>query len=241
MRLPFFLIAMWLLTLPACEPCAECGEPLLFDPNVQMKFINRDSLLVIQDSLIATENKIDSLNIEGDSLSTKISEWASLINSLTDSIEDGKTQYISDTVLYDDSIVIAFAQNILVDTALVEENELKTFLTEIETTILSGNVRVDNLSILENSSQESYTDSALIYSFPLLMQGFDITTFAIDIEDKKDTISFSYTTDLFVDTQRRVEMRAFNIDTVSYTYDSLIFECNTSECLSNEVLVTVYF
>ncbi|MFY0599038.1 MAG: hypothetical protein JXR03_05165 [Cyclobacteriaceae bacterium] len=235
----FFFVMMALFT--SCEPCAECGTPLLFDPTVKVKFINRDSLISLNDSISITEDSISNSNTFKDSLSTQVREWNTLMNMLRDSIDDGKDQYIADTLKIDDSLTIAQAQIQLIDTAIVKTEEVKVGLSSILSTVLSGKVLVDQVKILENEAVATYSDSSELYSLPLLMQNFNLTSFAIDIGDKSDTISFSYTTDLFVDTERRVEMRAFDIDTVSYTYDSLLFECNTSECLSNEVLVTVYF
>lgn len=227
--------------LSSCEPCADCGEPLLFDPNVTMTFINRDSLLSINDSLEITTDSISNMDDFLDSLDSKVSEWNSLIDAFTDSIEDGKTEYIADTLKIYDSLILALTQTQLYDTALLRTEEIEDYLTDIQSIILSGSVLVDYVEIFENGSLLEYEDSAESYSVPLLMQGYDFTTFIIKIEEKIDTISFSYTTELFTDTERKVEMRAYNIDTLGYTYDSLIFECNTSECLSNEVSVTTYF
>lgn len=235
------ILITWLITIPACDPCDGCGEPLFFDPNVKVTFINRDSLLSIRDSLTITTDSLGSISTKRDSLDEKRTLWNQLISQLRDSIADGKTQYIADTVRFDDSLKTVIPQIQLADTAIFRTNELVTFLTDIETVILSGSVRVNNLKILENQASRTFDDSSNTYNLPLLMQGFNITTFAIDIEDKKDTISFTYQTELFTDEERFVKMIAFDIDTVSYTYDSLIFECNTTECLSNEVFVTVYF
>ncbi|MEP1891338.1 MAG: hypothetical protein ABJJ14_06700, partial [Cyclobacteriaceae bacterium] len=176
-----------------------------------------------------------------DSLTGKTNSWESTIAMLRDSIEDGKDQYISDTVKYDDSLQTALGQISLIDPALVYTNELKTFLDDILSVIESGKVQLERVTIDENGNSEEYADSSTLYNLPLLMQEYNFTTFLIDLDGERDTISFSYTTDLEVDEERRVKMRAYNIDTVSYTYDSLLFECNTSECLSNEVLVTIYF
>ena len=238
----FIIIAsLWAILLTACDPCAECGKPLVFDPTVSLKFINRDSLLSINDSLDITNDSLTSMSERRDSLTNKTNSWESTIAMLRDSIEDGKDQYISDTVKYDDSLQTALSQISLIDTALVYTNELKDFLDDILSVIESGKVQLERVTIHENGNSQEYADSSTTYNLPLLMQDYNFTTFLIDLDGNRDTISFSYITDLEVDEERRIKMRAYNIDTVSYSYDSLLFECNTSECLSNEVLVTIYF
>jgi hypothetical protein len=235
------VLTLAVIVLLACEPCAECGKPLLYDPIVSLKFINRDSLLNLNDSIDKTTDSLSRMNDVQDSLEGKRTAWNTLLLALRDSIDEGKTEYVDDTVKLDDSLSQALLQLEQIDTALLKTNALKNFLEDILKVIESGNVKVDEITIVENNAVQEYADSATIYNLPLLMQGFDFTTYAIKLNGKTDSISFTYTTDLFVDEERRVEMQAFNIDTVSYSYDSILFKCNTNQCRSNEVLVTVYF
>jgi hypothetical protein len=235
------IISIWSSLLMACDPCAECGKPLVFDPTVAFKFINWDSLVTTSALLDTTNIDYDSLSDFRDSLRKQSTFWETQLEMLRDSIEDGKDQYVDDTVKYDDSLKSALNQILYLDTAITETNLIKSDLTQILTTIESGKVRLDKVTIDESGNSVEYADSATLYNLPLLMQDYDMTTFLIDLDGKRDTIVFSYITDIDVDTERKVKLRAYNIDTVSYTYDSLLFECNTSQCLSNEVLVTVYF
>ncbi|MFT6865833.1 MAG: hypothetical protein ACJA08_000659 [Cyclobacteriaceae bacterium] len=241
MKGSLLIILLWASLIYACEPCADCGEPLLFEPTVQMKFINRDSLLLLNDTIKTTTDSISSMTDNKDSLSAKVKAWNKLLISLRDSIADGKIQFIVDTLQIDDSINTVGPQITLLDTAIFYTTLLQDSLSDLRTVINSGKVRVDQVTILENGNSTTYSESATLYSLPLIMQNANLTTFLIDLKGKSDTISFQYITELNVDEERRIEMQAYNIDTVSYTYDSLLFECNSSKCKSNEVLVTVYF
>ncbi len=240
-KTPLILILTWAGLMYSCDPCSDCGEPLLYEPVVKMKFINADSLIILNDTIEITTDSITSMNENKDSLTNKIKAWNKLLASLRDSIANGKVDYISDTIRLDDSLNLAQPQVTLLDTAIFYTSELQDSLSDLRTVILSGKVRLDQVTILENGYSTTYSERATVYSMPLIMQDANLTSFRIDLKGKSDTISFSYTTELYVGVERRIEILAYNIDTVNYTYDSLLFECETSKCKSNEVLVTVYF
>jgi archaellum component FlaF (FlaF/FlaG flagellin family) len=228
----------------ACEPCAECGKKLYFEPTINVKFIDKDSLDTLESEIKLINKEINNLQKQKDTLTSKIEAFEKTIDKLADSIKDGKTQYIADTIAKHNLIL---SYDSLKKTATRLDSTKKAIKATLDIALKNVNaglVQVKKLTILENGRSVSNNTLYTNYAFPLLMEDFSTTTYEIELGNEINTIGFEYETELRVDAKRRIKMRAFNIDTVtagySYPYPPKI-DCTTTNCEDNEVLVTIYF
>ncbi|WP_258105139.1 hypothetical protein [Marinoscillum sp. MHG1-6] len=236
---PILVICLSLLW--KCEPCADCGEPVVFDPFISLVFIDYDSLSDLDISLLETNDSLLTLTTLRDSLVDTIGVWNNLLIAYRDSIENGNSDYVDDTVQLDSDISMATADLGEVDTARKYTNVYLTTLQTARTGVNSGKILVDNIELIENQRDTSYFDSTKTYRLPLLMDS-DFTSYKITILGESDTLSFSYEREISTNAQRKVRMRVRNIQLVDYTYqEAPVVDCESDDCLDNEVLVTVYF
>lgn len=241
MKIFLYIGLVWSLIAVACDPCEECGEPLLYDPLVGVVFINWDSAKTLNNLI-----KINSDSVQANS--KQRTAFLDSIGELRDSLEVIRLLLDSGYLEYEDEEV--FLDQLIADLQ-VEADTLESINRRISTTtrdlnsilsvINSGNMQVEQITILTNSSILTYEDSAKKYNLPLLMTANE-SSYKIRIGDLVDTISFSYQLENSVDDARVFRRRAKEIHLVNHTFDSLAGpKCKTDECLSNETTFTVYF
>lgn len=237
----FFYVGMiWIWVAWGCDPCDDCGEPLRYDPVVRMVFINQDSAHSLSDSIALNTEQIayqdsvrrvyqDSVAVLTDSLVT--------VDSL---VEAGDNDFIS--------VQEAFNSNI--DTLKVMSDTLQSWsaqltsvnrdLNSVVTTINNGLLSVQSVRLLENNAEVVFEDSMRQFGLPLLLAE-SRTSFQISIAGEQYSIAYTYDTYETVDAARRVQVKARNLDTVAHSFDSLVINCRTEECISDETTVTAYF
>ncbi|MFY0606913.1 MAG: hypothetical protein JXR10_09360 [Cyclobacteriaceae bacterium] len=242
MKQSLFIVFGWLILASSCDPCDDCGEPLSYDPTVQVKFINQDSANALNSLSSALNDSIDSTN-------SLITYYSDSIKVMQDSLEiidtlvaAGLSEYIpvqstfNERILeFETSVIAAQAIRILLDSI---DDEYQATLS----TINNGSVQLQNVTLLENGAVAVFEDSMTLFSLPLLFEnGLTQTTFEITIDGNKYNLSFAYERSESIDEYRRARITAFNLDTVSHTFDSLTVSCATSQCISDETTVTAYF
>ncbi len=232
----------------ACEPCPDCGEPLYFEPTIDVKFINEDSLAGLDSTISILTVELSTLKKKKDSIDTEIRNWLKKIDQLADSIEAGKTEYIQDTIDIRNNITSA-TDNL--NTTILPIQKIKktndSTLQVARKSIASGFVKVNRITLLQTGKSLPPDTGRTLYKLPLLMnENATLTSYEIDIENKVKEISFEYETEIRVDAKGKVKVRAFGIgiDTAraKYTYETPPkIVCETKKCEDNEVLVTIYF
>lgn len=235
-----WILSFWLAISYGCDPCADCGEPLRYDPTVKVIFIN-------QDSAVALLSMIDDVNDSTKQYDSLSAYNTGVINDLKDSliaikilIDSGKTDHVDIQLEFENLVDSLTTAN---DTIKSWNRRLARYKTVLNTTlsnIRSGNLQIEKLELLENGAVLTYEDSIKSYNLPLLLAEQQ-TTFLITIDNKTYTLGFEYITYETIDDARRVYVEVANTDTTTHTFDSLNISCRTSECISDETTVTAYF
>ncbi|XOV95140.1 MAG: hypothetical protein ACFHWX_10595 [Bacteroidota bacterium] len=235
------IIISWLVFSTACDPCDNCGEPLIYEPTVALVFINTDTLGkltgqldIITDSLGRTSDKKSIADDKLDSLESRLI----VVN---DSIAKGYSSYQSEKADLENLIADYIDSLSYYATLINKIDSVSDFLTDIKKDVLNGLLMIDTLYI--NSQYLTYEDSAEIYDAPLLMNEDEFTQFEVIIGDFKGEVSFEYSLREFVDATREIKLRAFDILPADYVgFDSIEGpSCLTTQCRDGETTVYLYF
>ena len=184
--------------LMACDPCPDCGEPILKEPTVEMIFINQDSINLIDDSLAVFDfndssltANIDSLEVLTDSLQIVLDSIAS--GGMLDTEKSNLESLIASRK--GDSAFFAFRNK--------DADSLSSILQGTRSTINTGLMVVSELTILETGASITYseTDSMESWNFPLLFEA-TATSYEFVIAEERYGISLGYETFTEVDQQR---------------------------------------
>jgi hypothetical protein len=124
---------------------------------------------------------------------------------------------------YEPTVTLEF-----VDAAIVDENITETVTSDVS--IYWENVA----SVLAFEEGET----AFITPLSYLENQSDYT---ISIGGTDYNLSLGYELDKQQDVNRRILFRALNIDSVSHSFDSLVFDCGSFGCLDKETTITCYF
>ncbi len=235
------IVVFWLIIATSCDPCENCGEPLLYEPTVALVIINKDTLEkiendlgVITDSLDKTENREGLAEDELDSLEERLI----VVN---DSIDNGNNSYQDEKEELEDLIGLYLDSLVHYDTLLIQIDSIADYLNTQKTNVNKGLLRIDTLFI--NEQYLTYEDSFETYDAPLLMNDESFTQFEIVIGDFRGEIAFDYDLMEFVDATREIKLRAFNIHPAnSFGFDSVGEPiCVTDQCRDDETTVYIYF
>lgn len=243
MKQIFWILCVWVIIAGSCDPCHDCGEPLLYDPTVKVVFINRDTAIALQDTINANKVIVTSYSSQKKTNTSSITILKDSIKTLDVLIQNGQSDYVSiRTALQSKSDSLTTANDSLTSWTS-KLNKANTALNKILTNVNNGLLLVSKAEILENGATITYEDSAKAYGLPLLLydENSGQTSYQLEIADQLYEIAFSYDLYVTVDGARRVFKGALNLDTISHSFDSLIVTCRTSECKSNETTITAYF
>lgn len=230
----------------ACDPCADCDQPLIFDPTVEVKFINVDSLQKVNTVL---EENADQKTTYADLKTQTLAKARSnndSVSKYSNLVAGGQTQYqeLLDAFLARKTILTDSTK--LIDSLNTKLTASTTYWTRIKGLIAAGRVKVDTILLLENGRYLTFEDSASNYVLPLLMEveeneeGLRETNFRIRIKETVLRVGFTYQTEEIVDEiERQIELRALYIE--PSTSDSTLFECKNSSCADHETTLTFYF
>jgi len=226
------------ISIYSCENCDDCG-PLQKEPAVTLKFINQDSLNLIQDSLFILATTIEEINISLLSINAELELYSDSLQTIDLAIAGG-----DDTIddlrdrlqLKSDSLQTTFTefQNLRLEKE-DETNQLKT----IESTINSGKIRVDSLISITNESMIYVgTDSLERFRFPLSVN-LDSTVYGIIIAGETYNLALQYERNFNEDEKSRIEVVVSKIRIINHNFKEVINSCEV--CISNETSITVFF
>ena len=219
----------------SCDPCSECGEPVLFEPTAEMVFINQDSINHIDDSLQVFAFNDSSLNANIDSLEVLSDSLQVLLDSIQKggSLENEKMQ-VEDWIASQQSDSLRYA------TLNKDADSLSTIMTATKSTINSGLMRINELTIIETGESISYADSSTYWNFPLLFDE-NSATYSFTIEDEAYLIELGYETFTEVDEERNVLIRANNIVLVESSENFISLDSCNVNCEDGNATFTFYF
>ncbi len=237
----FGILIIWMTISTACDPCDECGEPLIYDPYIKMVFYNQDSAVKITAELSNVNDSIkeidslytfseDTLSVLSDSLTT-IDE---LVSNGDDSFRNLQTLFNQ----YIDSIASVLQNLDTLDKYIkIDRTDLNKILSDIE----SGKLKPELITLLENGSTLTYEDSAEFFNLPILLNDQNQTTYEIIIDGNTYELAIQYIKYETIDGSRKVFVEVAETDTIYHTFDSLEFNCKTSQCISDEATIAAYF
>lgn len=224
-------ILLLFILIVSCDPCDDCTS-ITYEPTVEMIFINADSLASIDSALVefsridsALTANIDSLTVLRDSLQIVVDSIANGGNLISEkmNLESLISERQSDSTIYAD-------QNVGLDA-------LATVLNTTRSTINSGLMLIESITLPETSASLHYTDSAASWRVPLSYQKA-FSVYELLIDGTTYTIELDYENFTEVDEQRNVLIRAQDIQVINHSFDSL----NTCEnCVDGEATITFYF
>jgi hypothetical protein len=131
-------------------------------------------------------------------------------------------------VVYEPTVELIFKDaEIVVNADLEEEMEVTT---------------ATDVSIFweEVAAQVPFEEGTEAFVTPLSNQS-DGSSYTVDIEGVPYQLSLSFEVYRELDVDHRMLVRARGIEAVSHSFDSLVFTCNTVDCLDKETTITCYF
>lgn len=234
------VLSLWFM-IQACEPCNDCGVALEINPSVDAIFINRDSLVIIEDSLavnIDTTNALDSIQLLN---STELRVITDSIALVEDSIANENFAYenLLPSLLFREAVLNDYILSI--DTIIYVQDSFNLILRDIQTVINSGLIKPARITILNLEKDFYYEDSATTFNLPLVLSE-NLTQYEIIIADESFYLDVSYETGEILNEKRELRISATNIFPMSDSFDSLKYDCNAREiCINNETTITLYF
>jgi len=236
-----WIVMIWLMISWGCDPCAECGQPLIYDPNVKLIFINQDSAVKLNDSIsinTASITEISKLKTTYKDSITKLKDSLVWLDSAVNIAGDIKYEPIQ--LKFTNRVDSFILVNKEIDTLVTETKAINKLLNATLSTIKSGKVQIQYAKIAENGAIPDFGDSATSFKIPLLLAETQ-TSYTLMIDSVSYELSFSYQTQEIIDKARRVYVQVYHLDTIQSSFDSLFIECRTSECISDETTITAYF
>ncbi len=233
-----FLFGVLGLSLYNCESCDDCG-PLQKEPTITFKFVNQDSLTIIQENLLSLNAGIDEINTSLETIAVEIQFYNDSIQTINRLITEGDNNLDNLRNLLQaktDSLQTTFVnfQNLR-----LEEEEKVNILLVTENDIENGKIRIDSLtSTVTEASVTFGSDSLESFRFPLSIND-DATTYGIFISGVKYELSLEYERNFNEDERSRIEVIVSNIKIGSHTFKEAINSCEV--CISNETSITVFF
>ncbi|WP_421895726.1 hypothetical protein [Marinoscillum sp.] len=239
MKQSFYILIGWMIMAYACDPCADCGEPLRYDPTVKMVFINQDSAGVLNDSIqfnkdsITTNTALRKVNTDS---SRVLQDSLLIVDTL---VAAGKEEYVEVQTRFNQTIDSLTIVSDSLSSYSKQLTAINTELTKILTVINKGTVQLQQTSILETGAALIYEDSMSSFRLPLLLASSQ-TSYQITIDGIDYAIAFTYETFESIDKARVAKVSAGNLAILSHSFDSLTLNC-PSDCISDDATVIVYF
>ncbi|MEM6643320.1 MAG: hypothetical protein AAF616_10095 [Bacteroidota bacterium] len=223
--------------LAACDPCEDCGASLVFEPTVEMIFVNADSLKDIRDSLgiIAfNDSALASNSFILDTLQDRIEEIDLILATM-----DSALLELEKAEILNVSVPMRKADSALFAELNKDADSISQLFTQAITTINSGSVELENVVIVENEATIPFTDSATSWNFPLSFDG-KFSTYTFDISDESFLIQLDYENFTEVDEERNVLIRARDLTLIDTLGFDSVDVCERN-CFDGNATFTFYF
>ena len=226
------LTLVLLSTIPACDPCNDCG-PTTFEPEVSATFFNGDSLTTMRDSLVVVDTLIavtDSLIIildsiqNGGDLESEQQSLEMFIDGLTDA-RLGRTE--------------AELASYLVN----QKSEVEVQITLLET----GNTKLDALDLITTGLGFTDLDSSDVFLLPMVLDS-DGAVYTMEIDGEEYAMGFTYELVDEFDADKNLLRDALLSEVTISGFDSLFCICdldtvqnNQVNCLASQTTIHAYF
>lgn len=243
MKYWIYILFFWSVVTISCDPCNECGEPLLYEPTVAVTFINQDSITALDTAVSDSSVTIQYYDSISQELNKEIDSLEGEVARISDSIQNGNTEYEDSLELVSQMIEDLGLQLLPVEKKLADLDSIVGVYNDIIKTINSGLLQVDKVTVLNTGGEITYEDSMKTYNLPLIMD-FDQsqTDYQIVIKEKSFTFSLVYELSETLNDARVFKVIASNIQALeNYTCDTLIFTCPNDICISNETIITAIY
>ena len=235
------IFVIWVLFSSACDPCDNCGEPLIYEPTVELVIINKDTLEKLNNVLGVFSDSLDK-NEDKEGLAVdKLDSLEERLIVVNDSIENGNNSYQEEKEELEDLIGDYMDSLVYYDALLTQIDSVIDYFTTQKSNVNKGLLRIDTLFV--NDQFLTYEDSSESYDAPLLMNEESFTQFEVVIGNFRGEIAFDYDLEEFVDATREIKLRAFNIHPAnSFGFDSVGEPiCVTDQCRDDETTLYLYF
>ncbi|MEM0938292.1 MAG: hypothetical protein AAF600_05900 [Bacteroidota bacterium] len=228
---PFFILFVF---VTSCDPCENCNGPVLFEPTVEMVFINQDSIIIIDSALLV----YDSLDSSFSSVNLLLVDLRDRLNEIEDSLALGLMEYQDEKDALLDAINESELDSIFLDSLEIDSNTVA--LNDIKSTINSGLIKIDTLFIPETGAFISYDDSSTSWPFPLSFEK-DFTVYEVLIHNEEFSIELDYETFTDLDQERNVLIRARDIQVIDLSDNFITLDSCNENCLDGEATFTFFF
>lgn len=241
MQNKLYILFVWLTLAWACDPCDDCGEPLVYDPKVKLVFINQDSASQLNDSIGNVSDSVNENKLTLALVKDTSAFYRDSLQTIDSLVAAGETEYLDEQEALNETLDSLSTQSDSLTSWNRQLNTLKSDLNAILTTINAGKVMLDEVILVEANQQVIFEDTLSSFGFPLLLaDGPGQSSFEILLAGKEYTIAFEYATFEELGADRILRVLATDVSVTEYTgFDSLKINCET--CLSNETTVTLYF
>ena len=226
-------ILFTVVVLASCDPCLDCGQPLAYEPTVDMVFINQDSIASIDIALI----QYDSLDSIFTLVKVELEDLRDSLIEVQDSIAKGLDEYLDEEASLLEMISQGEQDSLFYENQKIDSNS--SVLNNSKSTISSGNILVNMVSFPEINESLTYTDSATVWSFPLSFEK-KFSIYEVLIQDEVFTIEVDYEVFTEVDEERNVRIRAQDIRIVDTSGIDSLIDCEQN-CVDGEASFTFYF
>ena len=232
----FYTISLFFILI-SCDPCPDCGEPVLFEPITKMIFINQSQIPFLDDSLdyyAFNDSALSSNSFILDTLRDRIEDIeVGLDTADNPELEQEKMEIEQLIPGYKDDSSFYAKLN-------VDADSITDILTSTKSDINSGLLRIETLEIVETGQTISYSDSATTWNFPLLYDG-NASTYDFTIAEEPFSISLEYETFTEVDAARNVIVRAKDILVVESSDNFITLDSCDLNCVDGKATFTFYF
>ena len=226
------------LMFGGCNDCDDCG-PLEREPTLRSRFINSDSLLIVQDSLVTLTEGIDAIAADLQTINEQITFYNDSVQTINLAITNGNNELDNLLVTVEnmiDSLQTTFDD--FQELRLGEEQKVN-LLESVESDLLKGKLKIDSLvSVLDATSFNFGPDSLEIFRLPLSVN-VDSTSYRVFINGNFYELSLEYERSFNEDEKSRIEVIISNIRIRNHTFKEAEISCEI--CTSNETSVTLSF
>lgn len=236
------VLGVWIGIAYGCDPCDDCGEALVYDPTVNVVFVNQDSINQLE--VIVDDNKDSITNLKSwkTDLADTISNLNDTIDALEELIDNGNTSYQTQLDYFESILDSAGVVRDSVTSYISQIQSINSDLNSLITLMENGKLQLTQVILLDNNTELVYEDSQKTFALPLLLGTvgeYGESSYEITIVDTTFNLYFSYETYESIDEARVARVRARDLTVLDN--DTVSVNCTTIECISDETTITVYF
>lgn len=225
-----------IIQITSCRTSEDASLTITSEPTIDLVFINTDSLNQLNDST-------EVLNTSNDAISSTLTHIGDTLQFLNDSlrvindaIEMGEPLEAAKASI--ESIIASYSgqQSVFLEEKSMNDS-LLAVINNIKILINSGQVLVEDITIVESGNQVLFTDSASLYTVPL---SFDksFTQYSLTIDGEAYGFEVDYEIRQELDARRNVLLKASDITITDHTF---LFFDDCEICTDGNATFTFHF